>query len=72
MDKFDHILLFKTNIEKKTDRRIIRLLQDAGVGKWNIDCEDCDKVLRIESNTLHHQDIIDLLRTHGYECSELM
>ncbi|MGY3211988.1 tRNA G26 N,N-dimethylase Trm1 [Mucilaginibacter sp. HD30] len=71
MDKFDHILLFKTNIVNKTDKRIIKLLKDAGVSKWHVDCEDCDKVLRIESSTLHHQTIINLLKNQGYECSEL-
>ena len=71
MENSDHILLFKTNIETKTDNKIIKLLKDAGVSKWNVDCEDCDKVLRIESRTLHHQAIIKLLTDQGYECSEL-
>jgi hypothetical protein len=72
MGNLDNILLFKTNFVTETDKEVLcNLLKEAGVTNWHIDCEDCDRVLRIVSNTLQHQTIIKLINDHGYECCEL-
>lgn len=72
MGNFDNILLFKTNFVTREDKEILsRLLNDAGITNWHIDCEDCDRVLRIVSDTLQHHVIIKLITNHGYECCEL-
>ena len=72
MENLDDILLFKTNIATKKDKRFIKdLLKGAGVNTWHIDSEDCDKVLRIVSHTLTHDTIIKLITDHGYKCCEL-
>lgn len=39
--------------------------------KWNFDLEDCDKVLRIDSEMEISQIIVKLLQEKGYDCEEL-
>lgn len=68
-----HILLFKTNIQYKKDMKIIgSLLAKANyINSWNVDLDDCDKVLRIESKTDDHQIIISIIQNAGFRCEEL-
>ena len=68
------IYVFKTSIKTKKDTRKLRphlnvLLQQA---KWNVDLDDCDKILRIESMTVTAAAVIKLLRCKGFDCDELM
>ena len=42
------------------------------IEKWNVDLHDIDCVLRIESHTLQHHEIIELIHHHGYDCGELI
>ncbi len=67
------IHVFKTSVKSKKDVKVIteglnRLL----VNSWNIDLEDCDKVLRIEGNTDTSVAAIRLLQEHGFICDELV
>lgn len=72
MENFDHILLFKTNLEADNKKLLKKVFdREAGVEEWNIDLDDSDRVLRIISTTLNHQYIIRLIISHGYECCEL-
>lgn len=41
------------------------------IHKWNVDFEDWEKVLRIESQGITAENIIDALRTIGIVASEL-
>ncbi len=65
--------IFKTNINsieqiKKAD---LFLSTNAKVKKWNIDIEDCDKVLKIESSQLETVDIIGNLKSFNIYCEVL-
>lgn len=72
MENFDHILLFKTNLEACNIRLLKRLFdRKARIQEWNIDLDDEDRVLRIISTKLKHHDIIQLITNHGYSCCEL-
>jgi len=73
MDNFDHILLFKTNINCAADKRFLCAVFDCNIDveQWTVDLEDEDCVLRIVSYTLTHKHIIELLNYHGYACCEL-
>jgi ribosome maturation factor RimP len=70
---FKNILLFKTNINSSNDKDILGVLfgNNNDIICWNIDLEDCDRVLRIVSETLSHAQIIKIINKHGYECCEL-
>lgn len=67
------VLVFRTNIRFKKDLRMIASVLDKlpGVQRWNVDREDTDKVLRIESRTLQPLDIIRLVTRAGFDCEEL-
>lgn len=39
---------------------------------WNFDIEDCDNILRVDSQQLTAQQVIDFLNAHKYDCVELL
>lgn len=67
------VLVFRTNIRFKKDLKLIGPVLDkqSGVQRWNVDREDSDKVLRVESRTLRAGDIIQLVTRAGFDCEEL-
>ena len=74
MENLDHILLFKTNISHESEKKLLEIILDnnPSIQNWSIDMDDIDCVLRIESFTLSHNEIIDLINQHGYKCRELI
>ncbi|RFZ83178.1 hypothetical protein DYU05_13615 [Mucilaginibacter terrenus] len=74
MENFDNILLFKTNISCEADKTAVcAMLRNLnGVEQLSVDLEDEDRVLRVVSATLNHQQIIKLINQHGYNCCELI
>ena len=68
-----HVLIFKTNIQLKKDIKNIGTYFDtlAGVIRWNVDIEDRDKVLRVESINENHYQIINMVNQAGFYCEEL-
>ena len=67
------IFVFKTSVKtkmqvKKLKPHIDKTLPEA---KWNFDLEDCDKILRVDSEENAVSKIIDLLRVHNHSCEEL-
>jgi hypothetical protein len=69
-----HILVFKTNIRYKKDIKIIEqhLNPNLSIVKWNVDMDDNDKILRIESTHNNPDDIIYIINKVGFECEELI
>lgn len=67
------ILIFRTNMRFKKDVQKVGLLLDQlpAVKRWNVALDDCDRILRIESDQLHAGDIIHLVQETGYFCEEL-
>jgi hypothetical protein len=67
------IYVFKTSV--KTKRQIKELMPEIdkilSKVKWNFDLEDCDNILRIDSEENIVTVIIDLLKKHHIECAEL-
>lgn len=68
------ILIFKTNIHAEGDvRKVAQLLNsDLHVRKWNIDRDDIDRVLRIESDDYNPEYIIHMITRAGFRCEELL
>ena len=50
--RMNKVLLFKTSVCNQTDisKLKVHLANAIKNGKWNFDLEDCDNILRIESN----------------------
>ncbi len=69
----ENILVFATNIRTENDKKLISKILEAHqeVKLWNIDQEDIDCVLRIESNTLSEEQIIDLIAEYNFICKAL-
>ena len=68
------LLIFKTNIntlaQLKTADGILSAKEE--IKRWNIDIDDCDKVLRIETSELKTVDVIDVLKLNNIYCEELV
>jgi len=68
-----NILVFKTNIEDARQVKKVspHLSNMEGIQRWNVDLNDCDKILRVETNELLPHSIESLLQRAGYYCEEL-
>ena len=69
-----HVLIFKTNVESEEQLQQAGLLLNAtdSIIKWNIDREDIDNVLRVESSLPHISDIMKIMVEAGFACEELL
>lgn len=67
------LLILKTNISSSDDINVVASLLDghANVGRWNVDMQDVDHVLRIEIIGITCDEIIQTLTLAGYTCEEL-
>lgn len=68
-----HILIFKTNIDNDAAHHEVGIILNThqSVIGWNIDKEDIDKVLRIESKLNNTEEIITSINKAGFMCEEL-
>ncbi|MFL9832094.1 hypothetical protein ABS764_14675 [Flavobacterium sp. ST-87] len=73
METNSNILIFATNIKTEKDKKLVSpvLNSHPKIEKWNIDLEDIDSVLRIETKTLNTEDIIKIIAEQDYKCTEL-
>lgn len=67
------IFVFKTSVKTKKQIKALKpqidnILPNA---KWNFDLQDCDKILRIESEVNVVNEIQKLLNIHNFYCEEL-
>ncbi len=69
---FMNVLVYKTNVKFKKDTKIIGsfLNKISCITKWNFDLEDCDKILRIETNELNIN-ICEQIKSLGFKVEEL-
>ncbi len=67
------ILVFKTHIRYKKELKKIAIMigKHPFIKTWNIDFQDKDKVLRIESTGIAVREVIQLLQEGGFFCEEL-
>lgn len=67
------VLVFKTNIcEDRDVQKVARLLDhELKIKRWNIDRDDIDNVLRVESDQLDAETVIHLVQQTGFSCEEL-
>ena len=65
------ILIFRTSITTELEIERILFDQYSQIHKWNVDFEDWEKVLRIESHGITETDVINILQTINIYISEL-
>jgi hypothetical protein len=67
------ILVFKTNLDDTKRVNEVASLLDIHphIVQWNVDMDDCDKVLRVLSRNIKPLDVEMMLLNAGYYCEEL-
>ena len=67
------VLVFKTNLQFRKDVKQLAPVLNAiqGIIRWNVDQNDVDNVLRIETVQPGVEDIIRIVTSAGYFCEEL-
>jgi hypothetical protein len=67
------IYIFKTSVKTKNQVKGLKPHIDTILPnqKWNFDLEDCDKILRVESEENIASKIKNLLNTQRFHCEEL-
>lgn len=67
------IYVFKTSVKTKIQAKKLKPHIDKVLpnSKWNFDLDDCDKVLRVDSEENIISRIISLLHSHNFHCEEL-
>jgi hypothetical protein len=72
-EHLDSILVFATNIKTEIDKQKVSNILDehSEIHQWNIDQEDIDCVLRIVSNSLSEEQIIQLIDNQNFKCTIL-
>lgn len=62
--------IFKTNVVEKTQAMLVQKILSNAFPQYkiNFDLSDCDKVLRIEGETIVPKSIIALLEANAYTC----
>ena len=66
--------VFKTNVEQsmKSEWLISQLIRQVPNGKISFDLEDCDKILRIEAESISIQSIIEFVKQNGFHAEVLI
>ena len=67
------VLVFKTDVtsKKKVSKVSTLLTSFPAIQQWNVDLDDCDKVLRVVATGLQPASVERLLHTAGFNCKEL-
>lgn len=67
------VSVYKTNVNTKTKLRKVKPVLNRILlnSKWNFDLEDCDKILRVESQKSQSGLLISELYKIGIHCEEL-
>jgi hypothetical protein len=65
--------VFKTNVQKKTQSKMLLGILSAAFPsfKINFDLSDCDKVLRVEGDNIKALRIMILVKEYGFNCEIL-
>lgn len=67
------VFIFKTNVQTKNQIQSLKLELDSLFSEthWNFDLEDCDNILRVESEYYIQETVIKLLKNNNFSCKEL-
>ena len=73
--KMKTVLVFKTSITKNKEIKIVQPTLNRLIAKndrWNFDLEDCDNILRVETQMVKANAVLKALQHHGFYCEELL
>ena len=69
------VLVFKTSVTKNKEIKIVQPTLSRLIAKndrWNFDLEDCDNILRVETQMVKADAVSKALQNHGFYCEELL
>jgi hypothetical protein len=68
-----NVIVFKTSVETPDHISYLAPVLNslAGRGAWNFDLTDCDRILRIVSDTIRPETAARALSAYGFSCHEL-
>ena len=67
------VYVFKTSVKQAKFEKVAPILnQGEAISKWNFDFNDCDNILRVESEADIRGYICQFLHKYGYDCEELL
>ncbi len=71
--QLDMIAVFRTSMQTQLDiSKLAHWIAPLhGLTRWNVDLEDCDRVLRLEGNHIDIDAIQALVQQAGFSCEEL-
>ncbi|GFD91548.1 hypothetical protein KUL156_28050 [Alteromonas sp. KUL156] len=75
LTKMKTVLVFKTSITKNNEIKIVQPTLNRLITKndrWNFDLEDCDNILRVETQMIKADAILKAIQHHGFYCEELL
>lgn len=66
--------VFKTNVNEidASEQLVKQVLDHFPDSRVNFDMEDCDRILRVEADSVAPEKIIEILATNGYFCEILI
>lgn len=73
-DNMKTILIFKTSVKSERSVDVLAPYLDRLInknGKWNFDLEDCDNILRVETQSPNSQAVLTMLQKLGFSAEEL-
>lgn len=67
------VAVFRTSLQTQQDVSKLAnwLTAFHELTRWNVDLEDCDKILRLEGNGIDINQVQTLVRQAGFDCEEL-
>lgn len=67
------ISIYKTNIENSSQIQLLKKELDTLLGEenWNFDLDDCDRILRVDTQNNISKLVIEKLNTMGFDCEEI-
>lgn len=67
------IYVFKTSVKSQKDINLLKPYLEELIGTlhWNFDLEDCDNILRVESEKENKFEVIRILKNLDFDCEEL-
>jgi hypothetical protein len=65
--------VFKTNVQNEVDAEMLahQISQLFPNLKVNFALDDCDRILRLEGNSICNESILKILSSHGYDAALL-
>jgi hypothetical protein len=71
----NNVLVFKTSVLNKKHIKTVQPFLNKLLTQqdyWNFDLEDCDNILRVETQALSAGFICNTLQSQGFYCEELL